>query len=160
MKKILCIIALCIILVSITGCNSNQTITTGDSVMQINYDEKIVNLNSLIVIRQNTKYITLISDGIKVLKVIEFDSNRKVLNTDNIQLLIIEQIDQYIGMNFKQVKQLLGEEHTDIGNGFYIPAYITSDAFLLSFLIEDNKVISVTKTDLLSNIVIERYNAE
>ena len=55
-------------------------------------------------------------------------------------------------------KENLGEAHADIESGFYIPAYITEDGYLICFELEDNVVCEMIKRDLLTNVIVERLS--
>lgn len=61
-------------------------------------------------------------------------------------------------MSIDELKQKLGEIHADVGSGFYIPAYITEDGFLVCFDLENDIVYEVIKRDILTNMVVERVS--
>lgn len=155
MKKILCAVFVLLVCCIITGCNLNESIEIGDSIMKIKYDEKIVDLNTLVVVKNGGNYIVLIHNGRDILKKVEFDSNRNVLETKNVQLKESHDLNKYLNEPFEKIVEVLGEEHADIGSGFYKPSYITTDGYLLIFSVEDGSITDVAKLDLLSNKFVD-----
>ena len=61
-------------------------------------------------------------------------------------------------MNFNELKEKIGQPHVDIGSGFYIPAYITEDAYLICFELENDNIFEVIKRDLLTNKIVDRVS--
>lgn len=62
-----------------------------------------------------------------------------------------EDINQFLGMDTAELKEKYGQPHVDVGSGFYIPAYITDDAYLICLELEDDIVFEVIEHDLLTN---------
>lgn len=154
-KKVLCAVFVLLVFCAFTGCNSNKSIEIGDSITEIKYDEKIVDLNTLTGLKKDENYVVLIHNGKDVLKKAEFDPNRNALGSKNVQLKENQDLNKYLNEPFEKIVNVLGEEHTDIGNGFYKPSYITTDGYLLIFSVEDGNVTDVSKLDLLSNKFVD-----
>lgn len=149
MKRILLgFLMLALLLVNVS-CFIAPTIEIGGDLMDITYDEKIVEFNTLIVIRQEEKFIVLIHDGKNILKKVEFNAGRSVLNCEQIVLKEDVEINKYFNRPFKELVKCFGEEHTDIGSGFYLPSYVTTDGYLLVFSVESGIISNVSKIDLL-----------
>lgn len=147
---------LLIILLSLFGgCKINNMF--GDKQMT-NYDKlnPYISLNTLNVYKiKNVFVITLYLNNSKQ-SVVEFSSDRtcNILN-QNIKLLNEDEINQYLDVDINHLVNELGEPHADIGSGFYIPAYITSNGYLIYFKLDNDIVFEVTKMDLLNNKIVD-----
>lgn len=157
MKKGIVVIILVFLVLS--GCAENNGLLIGDSMSNINnLYIPFISLNSLTVFQEDNTYMVVISENGTVQKKAEFSSDRKVCNVQGLTLLKIENLNQYLGKNINELKITLGEFHADVGSGFYIPAYITEDAFLICFQTENDIIFEVIKRDLLSNSVVEQVS--
>lgn len=154
MKKLL-IITLFIVLF-FSGCKNNNDIL-GDSMNNIdNQQNPYIFLNSLSVYRTDDRYKIVIEENVAVQKTVEFSSDRKNHNLQGLILIKNEDINQYLNMSMDEIKEKLGEIHADIGSGFYIPAYITEDGFIICFELENDIVCGVIKRDILTNLIVEQ----
>ena len=63
---------------------------------------------------------------------------------------------EYLDKSLNELKEKLGDVHADIGSGFYIPAYITENGYLIYFEVENDILYEIVKLDLLTNEVIDR----
>lgn len=155
MKKL--IIITLFMLVVLSGCSKNNKILVGDLMSEINYQQKpFISINTLTVYQTNGTYTVIISDDGTIRKKVEFSSDRKSRDVQGLSLLKTKNISQYLGKNINELETNLGEFHSDIGSGFYIPIYITEDGFAVCFHVENDIVFEVIKHDLLSNSVVER----
>ena len=93
-----------------------------------------------------------------VKQLVEFSPERECIRTRRIDLIQVEDIKQLAKPNFEQVIEILGQPHGEIGGGFYIPAYLTEDAYLICFHVNDKNgvVSSVYKRDVLTAKIVER----
>ena len=66
-----------------------------------------------------------------------------------------EDINQYLDKSLNELKENFGEVHADIGSGFYIPAYITENGYLICLEVENDIVYDVIKRDLLTDVIVE-----
>lgn len=157
MKKALIIIF--IMLFALSGCSQKNKISVGDSMSKTNNNQTpFISLNLLNVFQTNSTYTIVISENGKIQKKVEFSSERKSENLQGLTLVEIENISQYLGKNIDELKAELGEFHADVGSGFYIPSYITKDAYLICFQLENDTVFEVIKRDLLTNSVVEQIS--
>lgn len=101
-------------------------------------------------------YLVVVEDSDIVEKLVEFSSERKCKRAENIKPIKDVNIDQFLNINIEDAKKMLGQPHADIGSGFYIPAYITEDANLISFQIENDIIFEVIKRDLITNRIISQ----
>ena len=158
MKKILSILLISVL--TLSGCSDNNKISIGSSISKINAQHKnFIFLNSIIVYKKSDIFIVVVEKNGLVDKIVEFSSKRNSLHVEGLSLLQIDNINQYLNKDVDEIINNLGEIHADIGSGFYIPSYITSDAYLISFVIEDHKIVEVIKRDLLSNTIVEQFSA-
>ncbi len=154
MKKVF--ILLLIILLTFCGCRIHKNTVGDDSMINHNTVNPYISLNSLNVYKVKGNFIVSIYMNNSISNIVEFSCSRKskILNND-IKLLADVDIDQYLGMNMDQIIYKYGQPHTDIGSGFYIPAYITENGYLIYFKLSDNIIFEVIKMDLLNNMVVE-----
>lgn len=156
MKRIL-VVTLFMVLV-LSGCKNNSEIV-GDSMSKIENQQKpFIFLNSLSVFRIDNIYKVVIEENGVIQKTVEFSPDRKSHNAQGLTLIKNEDISLYLDMSIDELKQKLGEIHADVGSGFYIPAYITEDGFLVCLDLENDIVYEVIKRDILTNMVVERVS--
>lgn len=86
-------------------------------------------------------YIITVSDVGVAKKTVHFSSCGEVLKTKGIKLLNIEDPQDFVGMEWSDIVAQYGEPHADVGSGFYIPSYITENAFLITFQLDDDDVV-------------------
>lgn len=67
-------------------------------------------------------------------------------------------ISQFLNVDFNELTEKIGQPHVDVGSGFYIPAYITEDANLVCFELENEIVIEVIQRDLFTNKIVDRVS--
>ena len=63
-----------------------------------------------------------------------------------------------MNVNFNELTEEIGQPHVDVGSGFYIPAYVTEDANLVCFELENELVIEVIQLDLFKNKIVVRVS--
>ncbi len=63
-----------------------------------------------------------------------------------------------MNVNFNELTEEIGQPHVDVGSGFYIPAYVTEDANLVCFELENELVIEVIQLDLFTNKIVDRVS--
>ena len=155
MKKII-IVSLLVVL-TLSGCKNNSNIRIGDSMSMINNQQTpFIFLNSLSVFRTNNMYTIVVEKNGEAQNIVEFSSDRKCCTVQGLVLMKNEDISQYLDRSLNELKEKFGEVHADIGSGFYVPAYITEDGYLIYFEVENDIVYEVVKRDLLTDEIIER----
>lgn len=155
MKKALILILLFVL--PFSSCKSKSEWMIGDSMNEFyKKSTPYIALNSLYAFKINDNYLIVIDNDGRAEKIVEFSANRKSNYVCGLELVQSESIKQYVGINVDELKEKLGQPHTDIGSGFYIPSYVTENGYLLSFEIENNIVFEVLKRDLLFNELVER----
>ena len=63
-----------------------------------------------------------------------------------------------MNVNFNELTEEIGQPHVDVGSGFYIPAYVTEDANLVCFELENELVIEAIQLDLFTNKIVDRVS--
>lgn len=155
MKKI--IIVLLLIVTTLLGCKNNLNIRIGDSMTMINNQQApFIFLNSLSVFRTNNTYTIVVEKNGVAQKIVEFSSDRKCRTVQGLVLAKNEDVNQYLDKSLNELKEKFGEVHADIGSGFYVPAYITEQGYLIYFEVENDIVYEVIKRDLLTDVIVER----
>lgn len=155
MKKI--IIILLLMILNFSGCQRNLDIQMGDSMAMINNrNTPFIFLNSLSVFKIDDCYTVVVEKNGVAQKIVEFSSDRKCCAAQGVSLVNDQGIDRFLGKNLNELEKNLGEIHADIGSGFYVPAYITSNGYLIYFEVENDIVYEVAKRDLLTGAIVER----
>lgn len=150
-------ILLLLMIVTFTGCQKDSTIQIGDSMTAINNQHKrFIFLNSLSVFQVNDTYTIVVEENGIAQKIVEFSSDRKCCTVQGLVLAKDEDINEYLDKSLNELKEKLGDVHADIGSGFYIPAYITENGYLIYFEVENDILYEIVKLDLLTNEVIDR----
>lgn len=157
MKKIIAL--LFVVMFFFTACSSSNKFRVGESMNNINKQyTSYITINSLSVYKINDNYLIIINDGDIVQELVEFSSERKCRRTQGLDLIKNDDINEYLNIDFNKLKEKIGEPHVDIGSGFYIPAYITEDANLICFNLENERVVQVIQRDLLTNKIVARVS--
>ena len=150
MKKSITLLLLVIVL--LFGCVSKDEFLVGDQMSKINNKyTPYISLNSLSVYEIDNNYLVVVYDNDTAQKLVEFSSKRKCNRVQGMDLMKKDDIGQFLNMDAVKLKEKLGQPHADIGSGFYIPAYITEDAYLICFEIENGVVFEVIERDLINN---------
>ena len=115
-----------------------------------------------------TLYVYKTNDGYKIYRydnnhlsgTVRLDSDGSILRTWKTKLVQIDDPASLIGQSLTDITAQYGPPHTDIGSGFYIPAYITEDAQLIA-LHEDgeNNIFLIIIRDLCTNTVVDKIYA-
>lgn len=104
-----------------------------------------VNENFRVCIRQNDSSVGEV----------EFSSNRAVVRVKSIKLIPSDSNQSFVNKSLAAIEEMFGPPHVDVGSGFYIPAYITEDAYLISvYLTEEDMIYQTVVRDLLTNEVV------
>ena len=110
----------------------------------------------------NKYVVNIVENGTEREKAVFSDRRKCVLN-NNLKLIGTENPSRFLNVSFSKIKEELGEPHTDIGSGFYIPAYITDDAHLICFETDNGfgPGNEGTVTDIIIyDLLAEDWNAE
>lgn len=90
---------------------------------------------SLEVFNENDEYqiVTFDQSG-KVNGIAEFSSKRECINVQEIKLIMErDDWDKYMGKSLDEIESELGEFHSNIGSGRYLPGYVMEDAYFVYF---------------------------
>ena len=116
------------ILILFSGCSNVKS----EQVSMIkNKYKPCITINALTVYKTEDNYFISI-DYHDNYKTVEFTFDRKCNQSNGLKLI------------------------KDVGSGFYLPAYITEDADLICFELENDIVVDVIKRDLFTNEITER----
>mgnify|MGYP007084533744 CR=1 FL=1 len=155
MNRIICLLLFLTILFS--ACSESQEFEVGEPVSKIsNQYTPYITINALSVYKINDNYLVTIDDGTIIKKLVEFSFERECQRVQGIDLIKNGDINQFVNTNFSKLKEKIGQPHVDVGSGFYIPAYVTEDAHLICFQLENEFVFEVIKRDLLTNTIVDR----
>lgn len=155
MKRIIAFLFFITILFS--GCSSGYKFEVGESMSKINNQyTPYITINALSVYEISENFLITIDDGNIIQKTVEFTHDRKCHRIQGFDLIKNCDVNQFLNTNFNELTEKIGQPHVDIGSGFYIPAYVTEDANLICFELENEIVIEVIKRDLLTNKIVDR----
>lgn len=157
MKRIIAFLFFATIL--FTACSNSRKFEVGESMNNINnqYTAHIA-INALSVYEINENYLITIDDDGIIQKLVEFSFDGKCRRIQGFDLMKNGDIHQFLNINFNELTEKIGQPHVDVGSGFYIPAYVTEDANLICFELENEIVIDVIKRDLLTNKIVDRVS--
>ena len=145
--------------IGLLGCAQNPEFKVGTKITEIdNKYMPYITMNALSAYNDGNNYAIIINNGDIVQKLVEFNSERENVRTQGLNLIKCEPTEELLNMDIAELKKMYGQPHVDIGSGFYIPAYITEDAYLISFECEDDIVFNITKRDLLTNKEVECFS--
>ena len=131
----------------------------GDSIRSINKQHMpYISTNVLSAYKVNENYLIIVADGEIVQKLVEFSSDRKCRRIQGFDLVNNSDISQFLNVDFNELTEKIDQPHVDVGSGFYIPAYITEDANLVCFELENEIVIEVIQRDLFINKIVDRVS--
>lgn len=131
----------------------------GDSIRSINKQRMpYISINVLSVYKVNENYLIIVADGEIVQKLVEFSSDRKCRRIQGFDLVNNSDISQFLNVDFNELTEEISQPHVDVGSGFYIPAYVTEDANLVCFELENEIVIEVIQRDLFTNKIVDRVS--
>ena len=154
MKKITALLLL--LLLTLFGCQKSGDIKIGDSIAEISKQHRpFISLNSLTVFRTEDTYTAVIGKNGTVQKTAKFSSNRKCLNANGITPVNNKALNYYLDKTLSELEEKSGAVHIDIGSGFYIPAYITENGYLIYFELDNDTVCKVTKCDIINNVITD-----
>lgn len=114
---------------------------------------------ALSVYKQEEQYLITVYEDDAIRKTCTFTPERVCTDVQGMTLIEDQPAERFVGVDINTVQTLLGKPHADIGSGFYIPAYITENAYLISFSFEKDKAIMVLKYDLLTGEITDRLIA-
>ena len=93
------------------------------------------------------EYIITVSTMGEKEKVVYFSHERKVLKAKDIEPLRTENWQSLVGKSMTDIIEQYGVPHADAGSGFYIPSYVTENAYLI--------LICLDKDEIVSEIIVE-----
>lgn len=159
MKKVIAFLFAVTIL--LTACSGGHPFKIGESMSDIHKQyTAYLTMSPLSAYKVNENYLITIADGDTIQKLAEFSSDRKCLRAEGLDLIKSENISQFLNLSLKELTEKLGQPHADVGSGLSLPAYMTEDANLICFELENEIVIEVIQRDLLSNEIVDRIHSE
>ena len=139
-------------------------IKVGDSVVEAKrrYNHIYVDLISIAIFKDGENSVVAISNNYgSISGIAVFSPNKELLFSDGIVLIDDEEINNLSGEDFiKNTEKRYGKAPCDIGSGLSIPAYITKNANIVSFMKRDGSVEarSLNKRDIIE-LTQERYRS-
>lgn len=147
MKALCVLIAVIVLLAALLGCSGQSSSKEKGELLyeRSGLSTYKVNENFRVCIRQNDFSVGEV----------EFSSNRAVVHVKSIKLIPSDSKPSFVNKSLATIEEMFGPPHVDVGSGFYIPAYITEDAYLISvYLTEEDMVYQTVVRDLLTNEVV------
>ncbi len=152
MRRIVAILFCTITILPICSCG--YQIKVGDSMSKINSNYiRYAKINTLSVFKTGENYLITIDDGQTIQKLVEFSSERKCRRIQGLHLIESESLSGFLGIGLAEMTAKIGQPHVDIGSGFYIPAYITENAHLIYFEVENGIVTEGSDLDIFTNTI-------
>lgn len=158
MKKMIAFLFAAVILLS--ACSGGRQFTVGESISNINSQHApYISINTLSAYKINENYFVTVDDGDTIQRLAEFSSDRKCRRIQGFALIKNDDIHQFLSIDFNKLTEELGQPHADVGSGLYIPAYITENAELICFVLENEIVVEVIRRDLLTGEIVDRVGS-
>ncbi len=155
MKKIVVFLLAAAILFS--ACSGRHKVSVWESISSIHKQyTPYLTINTLSAYKIGGNYWMTLDDGNTVQKLAEFSPDRTCLRTQGLRLIEINDICQLLNVSVDSLTEKLGQPHADIGSGFSVPAYITENADLMCFELENGIVVEVIQRDLFTGEIIDR----
>ena len=159
-KKILLFLLSMMIFLSACSNKDKYKIEVGESMNNINSQYRPhITMGALSVYKTGGNYLIIIEDDGMVQKLVEFSSDRTCLYIQGLDLIKSGNLNRLMNNTFNELREKIGSPHVDIGSGFYIPAYVTEDANLVCFELEDEIITGIIQRDLLTNKIVDRINS-
>lgn len=154
MKKIVAFLSIIVFLFA--SCVNNAEFSVGDRMDIINKkNTPYFMMSELSAYKEKNNYIMVVSNQGVVQKLVELSPKREIVQAYGLDLVKCDDLNKFLDMNISNLKDSFGQPHVDVGSGFYIPAYITYDAYLICFELENDIVFGVIRRDLLSNKIVD-----
>lgn len=147
MRKMKALCVLISVVVLLAGCSGKSSSKEKGELLyeRCGLSTYKVNENFRVCIRQNDSSVGEV----------EFSSNRAVVRVKSINLIPSDSNQSFVNKRLAAIEEMFGPPHVDVGSGFYIPAYITEDAYLISmYLTEEDMIYQTVVRDLLTNEVV------
>ncbi|MDR0889222.1 MAG: hypothetical protein LBM28_01070 [Oscillospiraceae bacterium] len=160
---VLLLLATALLTACTSGSGTDYAQTPSPAEAADNYAECIFSMNRLNVYQSEDVYHVVIESGYGGLdRSITFDARRNANDPKGITPIACGDISKWLGKTMREVEEEYGEIEVELGSGLYLPGYITTDAYLLTFSPDgqEGKIEMVSKTDLFSGEVSERYFLE
>lgn len=148
------IIVFVIIVLVLFGCNQRNVVNRNE------FSKPLYENYPLSVYCKDSKYF--VCNGHSYEEVVEkyliFSEKRTLIEKVNLNFRLLnaskvataDALIAFLGMNSSELEKTLGRYHFDLGSGLFKPSYITSDAYLITFVFFSDEVAVVAKTDLLT----------
>lgn len=141
----------------LTACSGGDPFKIGKSISDLHKQyTAYLTMSPLSAYKVGENYFITIADGDTIQKMAEFSPDRECLRAEGLEPIKSENCNQFLNLSLKELTEKLGQPHMDVGSGFSIPAYMTEDANLICFELENEIVIEVIQRDLLSNEIVNR----
>ena len=102
-------------------------------------------------------YSVVVNQHGPIEKGVDFTADRKSIYTFGINLLDINSPADFLGMSWNEAEAILGPYHAAIGSGFFRPAYITTDCYLIVFSLYKEVIVGIDKRDLQTGECVESF---
>ena len=112
---------------------------------------------SLCTFNEEDNYLVVIHNGNNIQKVARYSPQRVLLESNGFTPIMMIDCAKYLHTRFESIVEQFGEMHLDTGSGSFIPSFLTNDAYLYCFYVEDSFVTGIIQKDLFSNMVVSEY---
>ena len=115
-------------------------------------------LGALFCYKEDGNTIIVFEDEAYLLHAAVFSGERKMRQSINLEVIADHDFSHIIGSRKEDMIKLLGAPLLDIGSGFEIQSYLTNNAVLVGFWIEDGMVAAYAEWDLFAGERIVNRN--
>jgi len=130
----------------------------GNVISKNDFSDPVYSSFSLSVYHKGDQYYVCNGFGESFDEYLIFSQDRTLLNQVNIVLSPIHPskvdssdiLKSFLGKNMDDIEDAFGPYHFNLGSGISKPSYITSDGYLITFVLFTDNVATVAKIDLLT----------
>ena len=146
-----------IMMMTLSSCTQNDGISKND------FSKPVYSFFSLSTYYKDGQYYVCNGFEDVIEEYLIFSKNRTLLRKVNFEYEplnpnIVDSPDtlrSFLGKNMDDIEDILGTYHFDLASGISKPSYITSDAYLITFVLFNEEISVAAKTDLLTGCTQE-----
>lgn len=140
MKRVMIIVTICaltgILIGGVFWMNNTKPMLIGENVFEIREklrDDIILDVNVLLVLKMSNGRSVCVTDGNTVIAEIKYAESGEMISKNRIYPLKTSVFDTSSPKTVRDMEDLFGTPHCDIGCGAYLPTYILEDGRIVTY---------------------------
>jgi len=111
-----------------------------------------ISLNAVMVFKDDMNYLIVTYSGNIITGFACYSPDKELLLSEGFTPIDDEDLLDIANSTIQNVEDKYGKAPVDIGSGFYLPAYITINASIVFFHVQDDVIKCITSIDVVDNI--------